>query len=118
MQEGLADLNLDPIVQVALKNLTESVNLSMLHPLDRDRVIRSFRVFRHAGIPFDPDEVRAWLVRTGVWSPEYGDYVRKVAADIQAGKRLRGGRISKRNAGDVLNRWKEQAERMAEQGGG
>lgn len=84
----------NPIVEAALEVLTERVNLSTgsLHPLDRTAAVDLFRILRDNGIPYDPKEVRAWLVSQGGWRPSDADDVKKVAEAILARKALRGQR--------------------------
>ena len=84
----------NPIVEVALEALTKRVNVStgILHPLDRAAAIDLFRILHDAGIPYDPKEIRAWLVSQGRWQPSDADDVKKVAEAILAGKTLRGQR--------------------------
>jgi len=84
----------NPVVEAALEALAERVNLStgILHPLDRTGAIDLFRILPDKGIPYDPQEIGAWLVSHGGWRPSYADDVRKVAEAILARKALRGQR--------------------------
>ena len=84
----------NPIVEAALEALTERVNLStgILHPLDRAAAVDLFRILRDNGIPYDPGEVRAWLVSQGGWRPSDADDAKKVAEAILAGRALKGQR--------------------------
>lgn len=84
----------DPLVEAALDALTNRVNLStgILHPLDRAAAIDLFRILRDNGIPYDPNEIRAWLVSQGGWKPSDADDVKRVAEAILARKALRGQR--------------------------
>jgi hypothetical protein len=84
----------NPIVETALEALTERVNLStgILHPLDRAAAVDLFRILRDNGIPYDPEEIRAWLVSQGGWRPSDADDVKKIAEAILARKALRGQR--------------------------
>ncbi len=83
----------NPLVEAALEALTNRVNLStgILHPSDRAATIDLFRILRDSGISYDPDEIRAWLVRYG-WKPRDADDVKKVSEAILARKALRGQR--------------------------
>lgn len=84
----------NPIVEAALEALTERVNLStgILDTLDRTAAVDLFRILRDKGIPYDPKEIRAWLVSQGGWRPSYADDVKEVAEAILARKALKGQR--------------------------
>jgi len=84
----------NPIVEAALEALTERVNLStgILHPLDRAVAVDLFRILRDNGIPYDPGEIRVWLVSQGGWRPSDADDVKKLAEAILARKALKGQR--------------------------
>lgn len=102
---------LNPLVEVALESLTIRVNLStgITHPSDRSATIGLFRILNNAGISYNPDKIRAWLVSQQRWTPKGADDVKKVAADILSGKRLKGGTDSWTD--NILETWKEYAEK-------
>ena len=97
------------VVVEALKTLTQTVNLStgITHPLDRQAAIDLFQRLKEAGEPFNPSEVRAWLVSQGGWSPQDADQVKSIAESILAGKRLRGGGRFWRD--DIVEQWRSRA---------
>lgn len=101
----------NPVVETALESLTHRVNLStgITHPSDRSAAIELFKILRDAGIPYDPNEVRAWLVAQGGWNPKHADDVKKIAIDILARKRLKDGRGSWNEK--ILDIWKEDAKK-------
>ena len=84
----------NPIVEAALEALTERVNLStgILHPPDRAAAVDLFRILHDNDIPYDPGEIRAWLVSQGGWRPSDADDAKKVAEATLAGKALKGQR--------------------------
>lgn len=104
---------LDPILRVALEELTKSVNLStgITHSLDKAKAVNLFRLLRDAQIPFDPEAVKGWLLANENWKPSGANDVRQVAADILAGKSLQAVKIGGRPAyGKAdLARWRAQA---------
>lgn len=104
------DLQLDPVVVAALKNLTESVNLStgITHPSDRHAALDTFRILSSHRISYRPDDVRAWLVGKGGWSPRDADAVHEIAQGYLDGKRFRGGKEPFWGDG-ILNTWKQEA---------
>ena len=66
------------------------MSTGILHPLDRATAVDLFRILRDNGIPYDPKEIRAWLVSQGGWQPSDADDVKRVAEAILARKALRG----------------------------
>lgn len=101
----------NPVVEVALEALTSRVNLStgISHPLDRSAAIALFKILRDAGISYNPDEIRGWLVSQGGWHPKGADSVKRVAADVLARKKLKGGQGGwKKN---ILAIWEERAKK-------
>lgn len=105
---------LDPIVESALRNLTQSVNLStgITHPSDRQAALDTFRVLSRNRIAYHPKDVRAWLVGKGGWEPKDADAVQNIAQGYLDGKRFRGG--DKPYWGDgILDIWRKDATKVA-----
>jgi hypothetical protein len=103
-------LNIDPILEVALESLTRRVNLStgVTNQSDRDAAISLFRILYEDGIPFDPENVRKWLVTIGRWNPKDADEVQKIASGVIAGKQFRVKIFGWNN--NILESWKERAK--------
>ena len=101
----------NPIVEAALEALTKRVNLStgILHPLDHAAAVDLFRILHDNGIPYDPKEIRAWLVSQGGWQPSDADDVKRVAEAILAGKTLRGQRRAWSD--DILEIFEQRAKK-------
>ena len=85
----------NPVVEEALKMLTDSVNLStgLYHPEDKAAAVQIFQKLHKHKELFDPNSVRAWALRNG-WNPEGADQLRSVAQAILDRRPIRGGRIS------------------------
>lgn len=98
----------DPVVEVALEELTNSVNLStgITHPSDDSRAKETFRVLVKGGHRFDVDDVRAWLVGRG-WQPRDADAVREVASGAVQGKHFRNIKYPMDDRD--LKRWRDKA---------
>lgn len=97
------------VVEVALRHLTHSVNLTtgILHPSDKDHAVSTFMALRDAGETYSAPEVRAWAVANG-WSARHADDLAEVAEKIADGRKIRSsGRYSFRD--DVVDRWRAEA---------
>lgn len=83
----------NPVVEEALKVLTDIVNLStgLAHPRDKESAVQLFRLLYNHGELYDPDSVRAWALRHG-WTPEGANDLKRVAQAILDRRRIRGGR--------------------------
>jgi hypothetical protein len=99
----------NPVVIAALRSLTKAVNLStgIHHPSDRQAAIDLFERLNDAGESYNPDEVRAWLIREGGWAPTDADDVRSIAASILAGRRIRGG--GRFWADNIVEQWRSES---------
>lgn len=99
------------VVVEALKSLTALVNVStgITHPSDREAAIQLFTILRDAGEFFNPENVKAWLIRYGGWKAQQAQEVAELAQKILDRRRLRKGRrILKENILEIL---REKAER-------
>ena len=86
-----APRRINTAVEIALERLDSIVNKStgILHPSDRKTAIETFTKLRNNGTPFNPEEVRAWLIRESGWEPRHADDVSRVAKAVLEGRRLR-----------------------------
>lgn len=78
-------------VFVALKSLTESVNLStgIVHPSDRKAAVATLETLFHKNTNISPETIRQQLVRLG-WQPKDAAEVKKLAEMIWEGRRPKG----------------------------
>jgi hypothetical protein len=83
----------DPVVEVALTDLTKRVNLStgLGHPDDRSAAIQALQILKRNRHQFQPDEVHAWAMANG-WSADHARQLGEYAAGVLAGKAYRTGR--------------------------
>ena len=97
------------IVIEALKSLTSSVNLGtgLGHPSDHDAAVWTFRALMEAGVPFDPDEVRAWAASHG-WRMAAADELGDFAQRILDGRRIRTR--SRPWKTEIVDIWRRRAE--------
>ncbi|MDQ3630733.1 MAG: site-specific integrase [Actinomycetota bacterium] len=101
----------NPVVAVALADLTDSVNHNngLSSPYERSLTILTFRALLAGGEAYDPAEIRAEAVRLG-WEPRFARDLAQLAADMGAGKRPRipRGGFSDLHP-DALARWRAEA---------
>jgi len=99
------------VVVQALKSLTAAVNVStgISHPRDREAAIQTFTILRDAGELFNPEDIKAWLIRNGGWKATYAQEVAELAQKVLERKRLRKCRSHWRK--DILKIWREEATR-------
>jgi len=80
----------NPEVEVRLKEISHmNSGDNFGHPNDHKRIVQIFRDFRKRKVNYDPEEIRAWMIREGGCDSEAADVVKKIAADILAGKKIR-----------------------------
>jgi len=106
-----AELIPNKIVVEALKSLTATVNVStgVAHPRDREATIQTFMILRDAGEYFNPEDVKAWLIRNGKWKAPDAQEVAVLAQKVLEGRRLKKG--SSRWRKDILEIWREEAKK-------
>lgn len=100
----------DPVVEAALKSLTMRVNLStgIAYPSDRDLAVWIFLRLNQARIRYNLIEIKGWLVRHG-WRSKHANEVKKIAAKIQSGKRVRIHSRREMLVDNVVEIWRESA---------
>lgn len=100
----------DGVVWAALNELTIRINMGtgILHPLDKQAAIETFRTLRLNGRPYDPDEIRAWLVGAKGMDPKDANAVRDLAQKILEGRTVQGAGPAKKNV-TTYKRWVEES---------
>lgn len=101
----------DPVVGVAMRELTLAVNLStgLSHPSDREHAINVFRVLRGGRHFWDPAEIEAWALGNG-WDLHGAEQSSGVARGVAEGKQFQtSGRSTVRS--EALGRWRDDAAR-------
>jgi hypothetical protein len=99
----------NPVVVAALKCLTETVNVStgIHNPSDKHATIELFQRLKLAGEIYHPNEVKAWLIREGKWSPRDAEDVKLISEAVLAGKRFRISGSFWRE--DIVEQWRASA---------
>ena len=96
----------NPVVRVAMEDLTVRVNLSsaLSHPSDKDAAGSTLKTLVCAGEQFEPAEIQAWAAAND-WKLEDAKRLAEMAEGLQSGRRVRAGR----NDEGMLQRWRERA---------
>ena len=105
-----------PITKVALLDLSMAVNdkAGLANSSDRSMAIHTFMLLREDGIPFDPGEIRAWLISERECESEHADQFKNVAEGVLMGKNFRNWQpMWKPN---ILEDWKERVRGKLNQG--
>jgi len=98
----------DPVVEIAMTDVTTRVNLStgLSHPDDRSAAIQALQILKRNGHHFQPDEIRAWAMANG-WKADHARQLGEYAAGVLAGKAYRTGR--QQWVSHIINRWRKEA---------
>jgi hypothetical protein len=99
----------NPVVEEALKDLTNHVNLStgLAHPDDRRAAVWTFRLLRKAGESYDPGQIRAWTTRHG-WSMRHARELAEVSERILLGRAVQAKGPSPWRT-DIVRMWRSAA---------
>ncbi|RJQ65746.1 MAG: hypothetical protein C4519_27325 [Desulfobacteraceae bacterium] len=78
-----------PEVEARLKEISHmNSGDCFTHPSDHKRIVEIFRSFKKRGVPYDSNEIRAWLIREGGCKSGAADEVKSIAQSILDGKRI------------------------------
>lgn len=80
----------DPIVRVAVQDLTRSINLGnrLYQPEDHDLAVLTLHLLHQHGHALDPDELYRWAIANG-WPDEGAENLRKLIREVLDGRRHR-----------------------------
>jgi hypothetical protein len=100
----------DPVVRVALKQLTQMVNLStgLVNPRDRGHAIDVVRALAKGRTQVAPDDAYAFAIQNG-WRVDGAKELRQLVIGVAAGKRYRDGGML-RSAAELLKIWQTEAD--------
>ncbi len=98
------------VVVQALKSLSVLVNKStgILHPLDKEKAIETFTILRDAGEEFNPEDVKAFLIREEGWKATYAQDVANIAQKVLERKKLQRGNHAHFRQ-EILEIWRKEA---------
>jgi len=79
----------NPVVEVAMKHLSLSINKStgLSHPLDKSEAVCLFKLLKDSGEIYDPMQVRAYAIQNG-WTPNGADELFRIADGVIKGRRF------------------------------
>jgi len=98
----------DPVVEVALNNVTSRVNLStgLSHPDDRSAAIQALQLLKRNGYQLQPDEIRGWAMANG-WRADHARQLGEYATGVLAGRAYRTGRLQWKS--QIIAIWRREA---------
>ena len=104
----LRSLVSNKVVENALRSLIDRINVADggTHSTDHAATVQLLQILRRAGEPFDPDEVRAWLVAEGGMRAKYADRIRDIARQIRDGRSPRMDDNSPCWRDDIIETWR------------
>lgn len=82
-------ISVDPVVQAAMRSLSNSVNLSGWHPYDENRVKFVLRHAPREGHPYDPDHLFEWVLVEQLFPWDQATRIREMGAQVCEGRTLR-----------------------------
>jgi hypothetical protein len=99
----------DPVVRVALMQLTSMVNLStgLVNRRDRGYAIDVLRALIQGRRQVNPDDVYAFAIQNG-WRADGARDLRDLVSGVAAGKRYRDGGML-RSGSELLRYWEDKA---------
>jgi hypothetical protein len=104
------EIIVDEVVAVALKHLTNSINLTKNISIGQERyaIIDTFSILILNGYDLSPDAVKKWLQLKCGWGPISAKQAAEIVEDLRSGKeKLRKGFWD----GDTINQWREEARK-------
>ncbi|WP_419551749.1 hypothetical protein [Candidatus Poriferisodalis sp.] len=99
----------DPVVQVAMRSLSASVNLSGWHPMDENRIKWVLLNAPREGHPYDPDHLFEWVLTEQLFPWYQAAKLRKLAAQVCEGRSLRI-RYGTHYVDDIFDKWRREAD--------
>lgn len=100
----------DPIIQVAMKELTNDINMTtgITHPSDEHQAKTYVRAL-HKYMDIDGEIVAAYLTRELGWDTEHALDLKKLIDTLNAGKYFKGG--DKTFLKNYINEWKKKLKK-------
>ncbi len=100
----------DPVVLVAMEDLTTLINMStgLIHPSDRAMAVLIEHMLHRKGHRIDPAELYRWAIANS-WRPEGATDLREIAERVLDGRRFRVGSRFRISA-DAYKRWVAEAK--------
>lgn len=103
--------DLDPVVVLALEDLTRTINLNntIAAGHDKDDVVSTLLALHEAQVRMDADAMQGWALAHG-WSGKNPEQLATYVRNINAGRRPRGERVLRADYVDYLRRKAESSD--------
>lgn len=99
----------DPVVQVAMRNLSDSVNLSGWHPNDENRIKWVLLNAPRKGHPYDPDHLFEWVLTAQLFPWYQAQQLRDLGVRVCEGRTFKI-RYGTPYRADIWDLWRKEAE--------
>lgn len=103
-------LELSCPIKIALKEIDNSINPSILHSIDDRFIVKCIRALYKNEKDLNPKSIQAYLLRELNWRPDYAKKVRNLTADINSGKKLSGK--PNNNLDDLYGEWADKCKNI------
>lgn len=94
----------------ALANRTSGIS----HPSDKRTAIEIFEILKQNNEPYNPDEIKSWLILKAKWKPEFAEDVVKIAKGILEGKKFTSIQKGPMFKVGMIETWREESNDPAQ----
>jgi hypothetical protein len=100
------------VMLMALKSFVARANRTtgISHPSDKRCAIEIFEILKQHREPYDPDEIKSWLILKAKWKPEFAEEVIKIARGILEGKKFNSIQKGPMFNSDIIETWREESK--------
>ena len=100
------------VALMAIKSFAAHANRStgISHPSDKRCAIEIFEILKQHNEPYDPDEIKSWLILKAEWKPEFAEDVAKIARGILNGKRFSSIQEGPIFITGIIETWREESK--------
>ena len=100
------------VALMAIKSFAAFANRStgISHASDKRCAIDVFEILKRNNEPYDPDEIKSWLILKADWKPKFADDVADVARKIQNGKTVRSIEREPSFKPGIIETWRKDVE--------
>ena len=100
------------VALMALKSFAAHANRTsgISHPSDKRCAIEIFEILNQHGEPYNPDEIKSWLILKAKWQPEFAEDVTKIARGILNGKRFTSIQKGPMFKTGIIETWREESK--------
>jgi hypothetical protein len=97
------------LVEAAVRTFGSEINRAngLVGGRDKETAVQIFEILYRAGLDYDPEEIKAFLIAECHWESPIAERAKEIATQILEGRRLRGGQPRFRP--NILDIWREDA---------